>query len=118
MVFEIPVAISKHNLIKICKRQYRNPIYIAIEWRKALDNGEYASLAALARHFKITRARVTQILNLLELSPEAIVLISSLGDPLRSPIVAERRLRPLLGMVAENQVEEIKILLSRGTAKL
>jgi hypothetical protein len=95
--------------------RYRNPVYIAKEWRKALDNGEYASAAALARHLKISRARVTQVMNLLKLSPEAITLISSLGDPPGSLKIAERRLRLLLGIVAENQIEQIKILLSTGT---
>ena len=113
-VFEVPVSQFNHNLIKICKRRYRNRIYLAKEWRVALDSGEYTSPAALAHHFKVSRARVTQIMNLLELSPEAITLISSLGDPLNSPIIGERRLRPLLGMVAEKQIEQIKILLSRG----
>jgi hypothetical protein len=47
-VFEMPVTKSNHNLIKIRKRQYRNPIYLAREWRRALDDGEYTSPAALA----------------------------------------------------------------------
>lgn len=112
-VFEMPVTKSNHGLIKICKRQYRNPMYLAREWRKALDNGEYASPAALACYFKVSRARVTQIMNLLDLSPKVINIISSLGDPVGSPIVAERRLRPLLGLVAEKQIEQIEILLSQ-----
>lgn len=110
----MPVAQLNHNLIKIGKRQCRNPIYLAKEWRGALDSGEYKSFAVLARHLKASRARVTQIMNLLQLSPEAIALLSSLGDPIRSPIGAERRLRPLLGMVAEKQIERIKIMLSGG----
>ena len=81
----MPVTEFKHNLIKICKRKYRNPIYVAREWRRSLDNGKYTSPAALARHFGITRARVTQIMNLLKLSPEVVDTISSLGDPLGSP---------------------------------
>ena len=57
--FEMPVTKYNHNLIKICKRKYRNPIYLAREWRRDLDNGEYASPAALARHLKVSKARVT-----------------------------------------------------------
>jgi hypothetical protein len=108
----MPIVSFNHNLIKIGKRQYRNPIYLAREWRQVLDDGEYPSLAVLARHLKISRARVTQIMNLLRLSPGVLEMISSLGDPLRSPIVVERKLRPLLGLVATKQLEQIKTILS------
>ena len=110
----MPVTKHNHNLIKICKRQYRNPIYLAREWRRALDHGECASPAALARHLKVSRARVTQIINLLQLSPEVIELISSLGDPLRSFVVAERRLRPLLALTADQQKAKVDFMLSTG----
>ena len=95
-VFEMPVIAFNHNLIKIGKRQYRNPIVLAKEWRKALDNGEYASPAALARELKVSRARVTQILNLLKLPKIIIEKVSAIGDPLPKPIVTERSLRQLL----------------------
>jgi len=109
-VFEMSVTPFNHNLIKIGKRQYRNPIYLAREWREALNNGEYASPAALARHLKVSRARVTQILNLLKLSPEVVEMISSLGDPLGSSFVSERTLRPLLSLTAEQQRDKVKIM--------
>jgi hypothetical protein len=108
----MPVIPFNHNLIRIGKRQYRNPIYLAREWRRALDNGEYMSLAALARHLKVSRARVTQVLNLLKLAPEAIDIISSLGDLLGSLIVTERGLRPLLGLSAKQQKAQVEIMLS------
>jgi hypothetical protein len=107
----MPVVPSNHNLIKISKRQYRNPIYLAREWRKALDNGEYASRTALARHLKVSKARVSQILNLLKLSPEVIEILESLGDPISGPIVTERRLRPLLGLSAEQQKAQVEAML-------
>ena len=112
--FKMPFHELKHSLVKIRKQQYRNPIYLAREWRAALNSGDYASSAALARNFKVTRARVTQILNLLQLSPEAIALLSSLGDPFSSRIVSERRLRGILGMDTEKQTEHIKLMLLMG----
>lgn len=111
----MPVEKFKHNLIKISKQQHRNPIYLAKEWRKALDNGEYDSLAAIARHFNITRARITQIMNLLELSPEAISLIASLGDQINGPMVAERKLRSLLGLSVKNQIQQIRKMISKNS---
>jgi ParB-like chromosome segregation protein Spo0J len=110
----MPVVPFNHNLIKIGKRQYRNPIYLASEWRQALNNGEYASPADLARRLKVSRARVAQIMNLLKLSPDVIEMLSSLGDPPMSPALVERRLRPLLGLAPEKQVDQIKLVLSKG----
>jgi hypothetical protein len=110
----MPVILSNTNLIKIGKRQYRNPIYLAREWRKALDEGKYASPAGLARHLKVSRARVTQILNLLKLSPEVVEMVSSLGGPLSTPTVTERRLRSLLVFTVEQQIVQLKILLSKA----
>jgi len=115
-VFEMPVAQFNHNLIKIGKRKYRNPIYLAREWREALNNGEYASPADLSRHLKVSRARVTQILNLLRLTPEVIKQISSLGDPMRRPMVFERRLRPLLFLSPKEQTARMEIMLSKSKA--
>ncbi len=113
----MPVVLFNHNLIKTGKHQYRNPIYLAKEWRRALDDGEYPSPAALARHIKVSRARVTQIMNLLELSPDVLEMISAVGDPLRSPITAERRLRPLLKLPDDQQMAQVEIMLSKGMRK-
>jgi hypothetical protein len=110
----MPVFSFNHNLIKINKRQYRNPIYLAREWRKSLDNGEYTSLADLARHLKVSRARVTQIMNLLKLAPNAVEMVSSLGDPLRSPIISERSLRPLLALKDDQQKAQVEVTILKG----
>jgi len=114
----MPVVPFNHNLIKIGRRRYRNPIYLAREWRRALECGEYLSPSALARQLKVSRARVTQILNLLQLSPEVVEMISSLGDPLGSPIISERRLRPLLALNAEQQKTQVEIMLQQANYNL
>jgi hypothetical protein len=108
----MPVTSSNHNLIKIRKGQYRNPVFLARAWRKSLDNGEYASSADLAHRLKVSRARVTQIMNLLKLSPEVIKTLTSLGDPVSSPVVTERRLRPLLALNAEQQKARVQGMIS------
>ena len=110
----MPIIRIKQSLIKIRKLQYRNPIYLAREWRKSLDNCEFASPSALAHYLRVSRARVTQILNILQLSPEVVEMISSLGDPLISPIIAEKRLRPLLALTAQQQKDQLEILLSKS----
>jgi hypothetical protein len=110
-------ARSDHNLIRVDKAQYRNPIYLAMEWQRALDNGQYESISSLARHFKVSRARVTQIMNLLNLSQDVFDIIRSIGDPINSPIVTERSLRPLLSLPHGKQVKQIKALLFKDTPK-
>jgi len=116
-VFEMAVARSDHNLIRVDKGQYRNPIYLAMEWQRALDSGQCESLSALAWHFKVSRARVTQIMNLLSLSLDVIDIIRSLGDPINSPVVTERRLRPLLSLPDGEQAKQIKALLFKDAQK-
>jgi hypothetical protein len=82
---------------KICRHQYRNPIYLARQWHGDLAEGKYSSRADLSRKMGVSRARVTQILNLLKLPTEIIEKVSALGDPLTKPTVTEHSLRPFLG---------------------
>ena len=87
------------------------------EWRKALDSGKYASQNALARKLGISRVRVTQVLNLLRLSASTIDQFASLGDPLPSPIITERKLRPLVQLPEEVKERRIDQLLNRKLPK-
>ena len=59
-----------------------------------IDSGEVKNQAELARIKGISRARVTQILNLLKLNSFIIQELEKLGDPLKSKIITERILRP------------------------
>lgn len=84
-------------------RLYRNPVVLAQEWQRALDNEVCARRADLARELGISRPRITQVLHLLELTPEVLNVIVALGDPLPRPIVSERMLRSPLGLPADEQ---------------
>jgi len=69
---------------------------LAIRFEKLVRDGEVADYADLARLGYVTRARVTQIMNLLNLAPdiqEAILFLPLVEDG-RDPIT-ERHLRPL-----------------------
>ncbi len=59
-----------------------------------IDSGEVKNQAELARLKVISRARVTQILNLLNLDSLIIQELEKLGDPLKLNIISERMLRP------------------------
>jgi len=48
-------------------RIYRIPIYLAKEYKRMIDNGQGKNQSDLARKLSISKARVTQILNLLKL---------------------------------------------------
>jgi hypothetical protein len=59
----------------------------------------------------VSRARVTQVLHLLDLAPETTEAIVTLGDPLPGPIVSERTLRPLLDLPPELQKRALQAVL-------
>ena len=85
-----------HKAIKANKiaRIYRNPIYLAREYKQMIDKEHVKNQADLAQKLGISRARVTQILNLLKLNSLVIIELEKLGDPLKSRIITERMLRP------------------------
>jgi ParB-like chromosome segregation protein Spo0J len=74
----------------------RNPIALAREWEALLADGTFASRADLARELGVSRARVTQVLNLLNLAPAVLEVISALSDPLPGRGIAEHTLRRVL----------------------
>ena len=90
---------------------YRNPIFLAREWQQALDKNKVSSRAELARKLGVSRARVTQVLRLLELSPKVLCMVRALGDPLDYLIMTERQLRPVVRCKFRDQKRLIKELL-------
>lgn len=72
---------------------------LAIRFDQLIRDGEVRDLADIARLGHVTRARVTQIMNLLHLAPdiqEAILFLPRV-DQGRDP-VTERDLRPVTGL--------------------
>lgn len=109
----MPVVNNNRNLFRTGRRQFRNPICLAKEWRMLLDSGRCSSATDLSRYLQVSRARVTQVMNLLLLSSEVIEIILELGDPLKSPIVTERKLRPLILLSPEQQYTHVEYMLSK-----
>ncbi len=68
----------------------------AIGWQALLESGQIASQADIARQEGITRARVTQVMGMLRLSPEIQEQILYMPDATRRPLVTERILRPIV----------------------
>lgn len=61
-----------------------------------IDSGEVKNQAELASIKGISRARITQILNLLKLDKNIIYELEQFGDPLDKKIISERELRKLI----------------------
>ena len=112
MVFELPSVKKRCKPLKPKpSRLYRNPIALAQEWQRALANGDYSSPADLSRKLGVSRARVTQVLQVLRIVPEVRKALAALGDPLASPIVTERRLRSVVNLPPEEQGRRIDAIL-------
>ena len=92
------------------KKTYRNPIYLAKEYKKMIDSGKVKNQAELARIKGISRARITQILRLLKLDYFVVQELEKFGDPLKLKIITERMLRPYVNKSPEEQKVLFNIL--------
>jgi DNA repair protein RadC len=68
-----------------------------------INTGEVNNQADLAKIKGISRARITQILNLLKLDKSIIDKLEKLGDPIKSEIITERMLRPYVNKSPQEQ---------------
>jgi hypothetical protein len=112
MVFKLPNLEKENKPVQTRPlKLYRNPIYLAQEWQKMLDNGDYSSPADLAHKLGVSGVRVIQVLRPLWLAPEVLRVIAPLGNPLLSPIITERSLRPLVSLPSEEQKCRVEVIL-------
>jgi hypothetical protein len=105
--FYFPHKAKKVNQII---RIYRNPIYLAKEYKEMIDNGQVRNQSGLARKLGISRVRIHQILRLLKLDSLIIQELEKLGDPLESKIITERLLRPYVSKSFREQKELLYVL--------
>ena len=82
----------------------------AEEFQRLLDAGEVRSRADLARRFRLTRARVTQLMKLLNLHPVILAYVKSLPPGTPTKMVTERSLRGLVRVPSHRQVVSAKRL--------
>ncbi|OPL19562.1 MAG: hypothetical protein AVO35_10390 [Candidatus Aegiribacteria sp. MLS_C] len=74
------------------KKRFRNPLILAEELYTTMEL-EDLTRAELARRLGYSRARITQLLNLLNLPPELQQEISRMGDNWEKQLITERQLR-------------------------
>lgn len=73
-----------------------HPFHLALQWRQQLNSKSSLNLSKIAAREGISRARVTQVMNLLKL-PEVIQReLQCLPTPLKIESFSERRLRDLI----------------------
>jgi len=72
-----------------------HPIHLALTWRRMLDDDPALSMAQLARNQGISRARVTQIMNLLALPKEVQTHLTVLQEPAAIRYFSEHKLRSI-----------------------
>jgi ParB-like chromosome segregation protein Spo0J len=80
-------------LEKVVNSPEKHIIHKAIEWKRMLDEGIVKSLNEIAKRERLSRARVTQVMNLLKLPEEVKLLLARLGEPKEIRKYSERRLR-------------------------
>jgi len=90
----------------------------AIEWQRLLDTGRFNSRSSIARQEGLSRARVTQILSLINLAPKIRQYIISLPKTTYETVITERTLRSLTRIKdKEQQIETFErisgVLVSR-----
>jgi hypothetical protein len=71
----------------------KHVIQKAVLWKKMLDEGKVGSLNDIAKKEGLTRARVTQIMNLLKLPAQMQEFLLKLDDPKEILKYTERKLR-------------------------
>ena len=86
------LQVKKNRMTKT----YRNPVFVAMEWQAMIDSGECESRADLARKLCVSRARVTQMLQLLEIDKTTLEELVNHGDRLPfAQRITERKLRSI-----------------------
>ena len=88
-------------------RSQKSAIEQALESRRLLDGGVVNSQAEIARRFGISRARVTQVLNLLRLPQPVLGLLLESGREDGSHCT-ERQLRPILRLPEWAQIAALQ----------
>lgn len=83
-------------LEKVVNIPEKHIIHKAIEWKRMLDDGTVGSLSEIAKTEGLTRARVTQVMNLLKLPDEVKNLLMRLYEPKEIRKYSERKMRKKL----------------------
>ncbi len=85
-----------HDTSREPKEDLLHPIHIALNWQRDLAANKDLTMAKIARNKGISRARVSQIMSLLNLPETVRKALAALIEPEEIRFFSERRLRGLL----------------------
>ncbi len=89
------------------------PIHLALEFQKMLEQELVNNRSELAKRHGMSRARVTQLMNLLNLAPEIQEHLLQLQDKKSVRAFSERRLRGLARLRSHSaQIHRFSVLLN------
>ena len=77
-----------------------------------IDNGQVKNQFGLACKLGVSRVRIHQILSLLKLDSLIIQELEKLGDPIKTRIITELRLRPYVDKSPREQKYRLNVLRS------
>ena len=92
----------------VCKP---NPISIALKYRRIYNEAEYQSMEKVAQEFGVSRVRIHQMLNLLNLDQRIVDYIISITNPRQNNFWTERRLREIAKLPKEKQYKKFQKIL-------
>ncbi len=113
---EPPKVTRQRRKAEARKRPPALPVIVVVlrrarEYQQMIDRREAANRAELARKLGLTRARVTQILHLLDLAPEIQAYLDALAPSTTRFPLTESRLRDIARMIdPDDQVAEFEKL--------
>lgn len=81
----------------------RHPIHDVLKWNAKLESGEYRNRAELARKLGVSRAAITQVMRMLQLTPEIRQFLASLTDPAEVRHYSVRKMGELAAMSVSSQ---------------
>ncbi len=94
-----------------------SPVALALAFQRMLEDGEVNNRSDLAKRVKLTRARLTQILNLLKLPARILGELQTIHEPTQIAFYSERRLRPITRLRSEGEQLEAFEQLCKASAR-
>ena len=93
-------ALPEHRSTTKAPKEPKTPRVVELlrtahEWQALIESGEVRNQADIARREGITRARVTQIMAMLRLTPEIQEHILAMPEAVGRPAVSECAVRPI-----------------------
>lgn len=95
---EFPQCLNVHAAMNITPKRIMHPFLLAQAWREEMQSDKNLNMARIAAREGFSRARVTQIMNLLELPQVIQVDLLNPPAPIKINQFSERRLRSLIAL--------------------